>query len=36
MQGRTAKDNILNIQEHLQSEAVVIVFPAGEVSRLRP
>jgi putative hemolysin len=36
MQGSTAKDNILNIQKHLQSEAVVIVFPAGEVSRLRP
>lgn len=34
--GGTPKENILKIQQHLQSEGVVIVFPAGEVSRLRP
>lgn len=36
MQGNTAKQSLQNIQQHLQSEGVVIVFPAGEVSRLRP
>ncbi|MDT0594978.1 GNAT family N-acyltransferase [Glaciecola petra] len=36
MHGGTAKQNIINIQTHLQAEGVVIVFPAGEVSRLRP
>lgn len=36
MQGGTVKQHINNIQLHLQSEGVVIVFPAGEVSRLRP
>ncbi len=34
--GGTAKQHIQNIQTHLQNEGVVIVFPAGEVSRLRP
>lgn len=36
VQGGTAKQHIQNIQSHLQAEGVVIVFPAGEVSRLRP
>lgn len=36
MSGGTAKEHIQNIQAHLQTEGVVIVFPAGEVSRLRP
>ncbi|WP_133470602.1 GNAT family N-acyltransferase [Paraglaciecola marina] len=36
MSGGTAKEHIENIQAHLQTEGVVIVFPAGEVSRLRP
>jgi putative hemolysin len=36
MQGGTAKQHIQNIQTHLHAEGVVIVFPAGEVSRLRP
>jgi putative hemolysin len=36
IQGGTAKQHIQNIQSHLQAEGVVIVFPAGEVSRLRP
>ncbi|WP_039988862.1 GNAT family N-acyltransferase [Paraglaciecola arctica] len=36
IQGGTAKQHIQNIQAHLQAEGVVIVFPAGEVSRLRP
>ncbi|MBL4631373.1 MAG: lysophospholipid acyltransferase family protein, partial [Paraglaciecola sp.] len=36
MQGGTPKAQIQNIQSHLQTEGVVIVFPAGEVSRLRP
>jgi putative hemolysin len=36
MQGNTPKQNIQKIQQHLMSEGAVIVFPAGEVSRLRP
>ena len=32
----TVKENLSNIQKHLASEGVVIIFPAGEVSRLRP
>lgn len=36
MHGGTAKDHLNNIQKHLQDEGVVIIFPAGEVSRLRP
>lgn len=36
MQGGTPKEHIKNIQHHLEHEGVVIVFPAGEVSRLRP
>ncbi|KXI27490.1 GNAT family N-acyltransferase [Paraglaciecola hydrolytica] len=36
MQGGTAKEHIKSIQQHLEHEGVVIVFPAGEVSRLRP
>lgn len=36
MQGGTAKEHIHNIQKHLHAEGVVIIFPAGEVSRLRP
>lgn len=36
MQGGTQKQNIQNINLHLRDEGVLIVFPAGEVSRLRP
>jgi putative hemolysin len=36
MQGGTQKLNIQNINLHLRNEGVLIVFPAGEVSRLRP
>ena len=36
MQGGTPKEHIQNIQQHLEQDGVVIVFPAGEVSRLRP
>ncbi len=36
MRGTTAKENIQNIQQYLQAEGVVIIFPAGEVSRIRP
>jgi putative hemolysin len=36
MQGGTPKQHLQNIQQHLSNEGVVIVFPAGEVSRLRP
>ena len=36
MQGGTAKQGLMNIQAHLQNEGVVLIFPAGEVSRLRP
>ena len=32
----TVKKNLNNIQQHLSDEGVVIIFPAGEVSRLRP
>ncbi|WP_416306418.1 GNAT family N-acyltransferase [Neptunicella sp. SCSIO 80796] len=36
MQGGTAKDCIHNIQAHLENEGALIIFPAGEVSRLSP
>ncbi|MEM0912138.1 MAG: lysophospholipid acyltransferase family protein [Pseudomonadota bacterium] len=36
MNGGTKRKNLLSINEHLKSEGVVIMFPAGEVSRLRP
>ncbi len=36
MSGSTKKENLQNIDLHLQNEGVVIIFPAGEVSRLRP
>lgn len=36
MQGNTPKQNLHNIHLHLQNEGALIVFPAGEVSRLRP
>lgn len=36
MQGNTPKQNLQNISAHLQQNAALIVFPAGEVSRLRP
>lgn len=36
MQGNTPKKNLSNINQHLQQESAIIVFPAGEVSRLRP
>ncbi|MBO9489720.1 lysophospholipid acyltransferase family protein [Endozoicomonas sp. G2_1] len=36
MQGNTPKDNLKNINKHLANEGAVIIFPAGEVSRLRP
>ncbi|AWL12678.1 hypothetical protein HMF8227_02225 [Saliniradius amylolyticus] len=36
MHGGTAKDHLARIQHHLRSEGVVIIFPSGEVSRLRP
>ncbi|WP_438863972.1 GNAT family N-acyltransferase [Neptunicella sp.] len=36
MQGGTPKDCIHNIQAHLENEGAVIIFPAGEVSRLSP
>ncbi|WP_448548595.1 GNAT family N-acyltransferase [Thalassotalea fusca] len=36
MGGKTPKENLVAINEHLESEGAVIVFPAGEVSRLRP
>ncbi|NVJ61163.1 MAG: lysophospholipid acyltransferase family protein [Gammaproteobacteria bacterium] len=34
MGGRTPKENLNEINEHLNSEGVVIIFPAGEVSRM--
>lgn len=36
MQGNTPKQNLQNINRHLQNNGAVIMFPAGEVSRLRP
>ncbi|MCC2614639.1 lysophospholipid acyltransferase family protein [Aestuariibacter halophilus] len=36
MQGGTPKEHLLNIQKHLDNEGAVLIFPAGEVSRLRP
>lgn len=36
MDGGTAKDHIHNIQQHLEQEGALLIFPAGEVSRLRP
>ncbi|MFO6422360.1 GNAT family N-acyltransferase [Motilimonas sp. KMU-193] len=36
MGGMTVKENLQNIHNHLQQEGALIIFPAGEVSRLRP
>ena len=36
MTGNTPKENLENIQYHLKQEGALIIFPAGEVSRLRP
>lgn len=36
MGGVTARENLRNIHRHLTSEGALIIFPAGEVSRLRP
>jgi len=33
---KTPKENVLAIREHLNNEGVVIIFPAGEVSRMSP
>ena len=34
--GTTPKDNLHAIHEHLAADNAIIVFPAGEVSRIRP
>ena len=34
MGGPTPKENLKNIHQHLEGEGAVIIFPAGEVSRL--
>ncbi|WP_448566605.1 GNAT family N-acyltransferase [Thalassotalea ganghwensis] len=36
MQGGTAKQDLNNIQAHLQQDGALLLFPAGEVSRLTP
>ncbi len=36
MQGGTPKEHLQRINAHLENEGVVLIFPAGEVSRLRP
>ncbi|RYV03294.1 GNAT family N-acetyltransferase [Shewanella sp. OPT22] len=36
MTGGTPKQNLTAIHEHLKSEGAVLIFPSGEVSRLRP
>ena len=36
MQGGTPKEHLDNIQAHLQGDGALLIFPSGEVSRLRP
>jgi len=36
MQGGTPKQHLSAIQSHLNSDGAILIFPAGEVSRLRP
>ncbi|MEN3157268.1 lysophospholipid acyltransferase family protein [Alkalimonas sp. NCh-2] len=36
MQGQTRRELLDNIAQHLQQEGALIIFPAGEVSRLKP
>ncbi|RLV59078.1 GNAT family N-acetyltransferase [Parashewanella curva] len=36
MTGRTPKQNLENIHQHLKNEGALLIFPSGEVSRLRP
>lgn len=36
MGGKTPKENLRAIHQHLHNEGAIIVFPAGEVSRLSP
>lgn len=36
MKGNTPKENLNNILNYLNNEGAVIIFPAGEVSRLKP
>ena len=36
LQGGTAKRCLNNIQNHLEGDGAILIFPAGEVSRLRP
>ncbi|WP_018983012.1 GNAT family N-acyltransferase [Salinimonas chungwhensis] len=36
MQGGTPRTRLAAIQQHLRNEGALLIFPAGEVSRLRP
>ncbi|MBW8191858.1 lysophospholipid acyltransferase family protein [Neiella marina] len=36
MTGNTAKECLQNIEQHLRDDGALIIFPAGEVSRLHP
>lgn len=36
MTGGTPKQHLANIHKHLRDEGAVLIFPSGEVSRLRP
>lgn len=36
MSGRTGKEQLVAIHNHLANEGALIIFPAGEVSRMRP
>lgn len=35
-QGGTARNHLMAINQHLEADGALIIFPAGEVSRLRP
>ena len=36
MNGNTPRQNLRNIERHLEADGALIIFPAGEVSRLKP
>lgn len=36
MSGKTARENLRNISNYLEQDGAVVIFPAGEVSRMSP